>query len=382
MARVLVSSYMVRYPLGGNMAWTLQWLVGLQRIGHDVYLLEKTDYPDACFDPARHTMSDDCSYGMRATHELLARFGLDGRWCFVDARGEYHGIRRRAAADLISAADVLIDIGNHGAWLPEADAANVPTVLVDGEPGYNQMRMEQRGRRGDWLPEYDHYYSNGANIGTPRACAPDAGRTWRPLFNPVVVDLYEVAPPRAGARFTTVMNWQAHQPLEYDGRAYGQKDVEFERFLALPRMTAAPLEVAVSGAAPVDRLQAHGWAVRDAHEVTGSFDCYRDYIAGSLGEFSVAKHVFVGTCSGWFSDRSAAYLAAGRPVVLQDTGFSAHLPCGRGLFAVHTVDEAAAALDEIRTDWPAHSRWAHAIAHEHLSAPKLLSRLLSEVGIA
>jgi hypothetical protein len=380
MARILVGSWAVRYPLGGNLSWTLQWLVGFHRLGHDVYLVEKSGYPDSCFDPTRGTVGDDCAYGTRVVGELLARFGLAGRWCYVDARERHHGLARGPVRELFRTADLFVDIGSHGAWLEEA-AGTGRRVLVDGEPGATQMKLEARRAEGKPPPRYDFYYTNGANVGTSAGAAPTAGLPWRPVFNPVVPDLFDPLPPPAGAPFTTVMNWQAHAPLRFGGRTYGQKDVEFQKFLDLPRKTAAPLEVAVAGKAPHAALAAAGWRVRRAHEVTASFDAYRDYIRDSAGEFSVCKNVYVETWSGWFSDRSAAYLAGGRPVVLQDTGFSAHLPCGRGLFAVRTADEAAAALDVIVGDYARQSRWAREVADEHLDAAKVLSRFLRDVGV-
>jgi hypothetical protein len=283
--------------------------------------------------------------------------------------------------ELFRTADLFVDIGTHGTWLPEAAETRLK-ILVDGEPGATQMKMEKKREAGDEPPAYDFYYTNGANVGTDRCSAPTAGKQWRPLFNPVHVDLFacNAAPP--DAPFTTVMNWQAHQPLRFRGVVYGQKDVEFEKFIDLPQRTAVPLEVAVSGQIPRQQLLQCGWRLRSAHEVTNSFDSYRDYIRGSRGEFSVAKHVYVATNSGWFSDRSAVYLASGRPVILQATGFEAHLPCGRGLFAVGTPEEAAAALEEVSRDYDRHAAWAREVAREHLETNKVLSRLLAELSIS
>jgi hypothetical protein len=380
MARILVGSWMIRYPLGGNLSWTLQWLLGFHRLGHEVYLVEKAGSPDACFDPVRNVMSDDCSYGMKVVDELLRRYGMEDRICYVDEQGRYHGLSKQTVDSLFRSADLFADIGTHGAWMEEAEKTNV-TILVDGEPGYTQMNMESALAEGKTLPEYDHYFSNGANIGTPDSSAPTAGKTWRPLFNPVVPELFDHADADADAPFTTVMNWQAHEPFRYGGVVYGQKDVEFEKFLDLPTRSPAAFEVAVAGRIPKDRLTNGGWRIRNAHEVTASFDSYCDYICRSRGEFSVCKNVFVATQSGWFSDRSAAYLASGRPVVLQDTGFSAHLPCGRGLFAARTCEEAADAINKIEGDYPSHSRWAREIAAEHLDARKILGGLLKNLGI-
>jgi len=244
------------------------------------------------------------------------------------------------------------------------------------------MKMENLKLDGADTAEYDAFYTVGSNVGTSASSAPTAGRLWHHIFDPVVVDLFPVQRADIEAPFTTIMSWQAHQSIEYRGLSYGQKDKEFTKFLNLPRMTRSPLEIAVAGRnIPVSELQQHGWRVRDAHAVTVTFDSWKEYIAASRGEFSVCKNVFVATNSGFFSDRSAVYLASGRPVVLQETGFSSHLPCGRGLFAVRTVDEAAAAIEQINSDYHKHSRWAREIAEEYLDTDKVLGRLLVELGI-
>jgi hypothetical protein len=381
MARILLGSWMVRYPLGGNLSWALQWLVGLHRLGHDVWLVERSGYPNACYDPVWNAMTDDCAYGTRVVSSLLAGHGLEGRWCYRDEAGAYHGLAREAVERLFASADLYIDMGAHGAWREEARASR-RRVLVEAEPGFTQMRMELRLAAGELLDEYDAYYSIGLNVGTGASSAPTAGRPWHGVLNPVVPELFDVLPAPADAPYTTVMNWRAHAPIEYGGRIYGQKDVEFERFLALPRHTDARLEVAVAGSeVPGERLREHGWRLRDAHRVSFTVDAYRRYIAGSRGEFGVCKEVFVATRSGWFSDRSAAYLASGRPVVLQDTGFGDHLPCGEGLFAVGDVDEAADALAAIEADYERHARAARELALEHLDARVVLGRMLEELGV-
>jgi hypothetical protein len=381
MARIIVGSYMVRYPLGGMLSWALQWLIGFRQLGHDVYFVEKSSYPNSCYDPWKDIMSDDCSSGVKTVAALLARFGLQDRWCFVDAVGHYHGLSRERVERIFRSADVFVDMGTHGAWLTEAADTSV-RILVEGEPGYTQMKMEKRLAAGEILPEYDYYYSNGSNIGTDRSTAPTAGKIWRSVFNPVAVALFPPQPVKRDAPFTTVMNWQAHGPIDFNGMTYGQKDVEFGKFLNLPRLTLRPLELAVAGKnMPMKRLIEAGWRVRDAHAVTISFDAFWEYIRTSTGEFSVCKHAYVEMNSGWFSDRSTAYLASGRPVVLQDTGFSEHLPCGRGLFAVRTVDEAAAAIETISREYEQHAQWARDIAVEYLDSTKVLRRFLGDVGL-
>jgi hypothetical protein len=387
MARIVMNSYVVRYPLGGNLSWALQWLVGLQRLGHEVYLVEKSGYLNSCFDLSRGVMSDDCSYGIGVVRALLERFGLQERWCYVDAYKQYHGLPRARIERIVKSADLYLDMGTRGlgtaddTWLEEAAGAGL-RVLVGTEPGANQMRMERQLAAGQELPQYDVYYTTGLNLGTAHTTAPTAGRQWRPIVDPVVVELFPYAPIDPRRPFTTVMNWQSQEPIEFHGVQYGQKDVEFARFLDLPRRVAVPLELAVAGkATPLQQLLAAGWRVRHAHEVTRSLEAYHAYVRASQGEFSVCKQVSVATNTGWFSERSAAYLASGRPVVMQETGFSRHLPCGRGLFAVRTVEEAAAAICEIHGDSQRQARWAREIACEYLEAGKVLGQLLCELGL-
>jgi hypothetical protein len=382
MARIVFGTYMVRYPLGGMLSCCLQWIVGFQRLGHDVTVVEKRGWPNSCYNPVNRTASDDCAHGIAVLRELLGRFGLEQRWCYVDAGGNYHGLSKPQVQDAFASADAYVDYGSHGLWREEAERA-ATRVYVDGEPAFRQMRMASNPREADKLAGYDHYFTVGQNIGTPRCTAPTAGIQWNHVHSPVVADLFtDVGPPPPGAAFTTVMNWQSHDPLIYEGQRYGQKDVEFEKFLNLPRHVAAPMEVAVSGQVPEQRLRAGGWRVRDAQAATISYDGFIDYIAGSRGEFTVCKNVFVATRSGWFSDRSAVYLACGRPVVMQDTGFSAHLPVGRGLMAVNTMEEAAQAITAIECDYAAHSEQARQVAREHLDHRPVIGGFLSRIGLA
>lgn len=381
MARIILGSYMVRYPLGGMMSWVLQYLVGFQQLGHEVYFVEKSGYPNSCYDPVRNVMSDDCAYGTQTLNNLLARFDLQDNWCFVDAGGRYRGLPSERIAEIFRSADLFVDMGTHGAWLEEAARTGL-RVLVDGEPGFTQMKMENRQAAGESLPEYDLYYTTGHNIGVEHSTAPTAGKRWRHLFHPAVVDLFPVQPVAASSPFTTVMNWQSYEQREYKGVVYGHKDMSFREFMTLPCATHVPLELAVSGKnTPTAELIEAGWRVRDAHAVTRSFDSFVAYIHASAGEFSLCKHGYVATNSGWFSDRGAAYLASGRPVVMQDTGFGMHLPCGRGLFAVRTVEEAAAALDTIAGDYARHMKWARHIAVEFLDARRVLGTFLGEIGL-
>jgi hypothetical protein len=382
MATILFCSFAVRHPVGGVLSNNLQFLTGFRRLGHDVYLLEKAGYDESCFDPERRVSSDDCSCGIRRIGRLLDRHDLRGKWCYVAADGSYHGMSRSEVESVIARADLFIDRGLHRSW--DEETAEVPVrVLLDPDPGFRQVKLAQAAASGRSLPRYDAYYTYGHNIGTRRSSAPAAGLRWRHLFHPVDTALYAPGPPPLpDAPWTTVMNWQPLDRVEYAGRVYGMKDAQFRHFEDLPARVSVPMEVAVEGrSVPEDRLRASGWRVVSALDVTASYATYHDYLRRSFGEFSVVKDVYRRLRVGWFSDRSAAYLAHGRPVVVQSNGIGGHLPIGEGLFEVADVDEAVDAIEQVGRDPARHSAAARRIAEEHLDSRVVLGRFLDELGI-
>jgi hypothetical protein len=326
-------------------------------------------------------MGDDASHGVRTVRDMLARFGLDEQFSFVNYAGEHFGLPERRIDELMRTTDLFIDLGIRCAWSEQVAPRGI-SVLIDGEPAATQIKMENALAAGRTLTSYDFYYTIGGNIADGTAQAPSAGRPWRHVFYPICSRLFCPKPVPDDAPFTTVMSWQAHDLVTWRGVTYGAKDMEFDKFIDLPTRVRVPMEVALGGRKPpVDRLNAAGWRVRGSHALTPSVEGFLDYIDRSRGEFTVCKNVFVATGSGWFGDRAAAYLASARPVVMQDTGFSRHLPCGRGLFAVTSVEEAAAAIEEIAGNYQVHSKAAREIALEHLEARTVLGRFLREVGL-
>ncbi len=190
MARIILGSYMVRYPLGGMMSWVLQYLIGFQKLGHEVYFVEKSGYPNACFDPVKNRMTDDCSYGMAAVEELLRRHGLNDRCCYVDSENRYHGLSKRAIEDIFAGAAVFVDMGTHGSWREESTKATM-RVLIDGEPAFTQLKMEQKAAQGIPTDGYNYYYTTGRNIGTNESQRPE----WRPqLAAPLSPRLHRCRP--------------------------------------------------------------------------------------------------------------------------------------------------------------------------------------------
>lgn len=387
MARILVSALAVRAPLGGYLATVLQWVLGARQLGHDVYLLEKPGWPHSCYDPNIGASGSDCRAGVLALSALFERFGLADRWCFVDESGRYHGLDQRRVDELFRTADAFVDLSADAfgdpslTWAEQAQHAGC-RVFVDGEPGHYQHRLAKVWREQPEHTHFDFYFTVGLNVGREASSVPTLGLRWLHTLYPVVTDLYRPSSPPADAPFTTVMTWRAHQTESFSASGYGQKDVEFQRFIDLPRRTSVVLDVAVGGGPiPLPELLAHGWKVRSAQEVSRTYDDYLDFITQSRGEFSVCKNAYVATNSGWFGDRSGVYLASGRPVVMQETGISSHLPCGLGLITVRNVDEAAAALESVNENYEAHSRAAREIAIEHLSAHVVLTRFFNDIGV-
>jgi hypothetical protein len=380
MARIIVGSWMVRYPLGGNLSWALQHLIGLKELGHEVYLVEKYVYENSCYNPVTKEMTNDPSYGLMVVDNLLKQHGLEGRWCFVQKGEIYHGLSKQKVEEVFRTADLYIDSGANNAWAEESMYAGC-RVLIDGDPGFTQFKYAKSVANGISIPKYDHYFTNGKNVGTTSSIIPAAGINWKPFYSPVCTSLFGIKPFKNNSPLSTVMNWQSFESISYNGKNYGHKDIEFEKYMCLPQMVGVPMEVAVSGKdVPHSNLQKNGWVTKNAQEVTISFESFREYLYDSRGEFSVCKNVYVSSNSGWFSDKSAAYLACGRPVILQETGFSNHLPMGEGLFAFSTVEEAKAAIEHVCNNYDYHSKKAFEIAKEYFEGSKVFQAFLNVIG--
>ncbi len=381
MAKIIFGSYMFRYPLGGMLSWALQYMLGMKVLGHDVYFVEKAGYDRSCFDVSKGIMTNDCSYGIKVVSQLFKRFGLEEKWCYVDYEGNYHGLSKRKINEVFKGSDIFIDSGTHGSWESEATNSAI-RVLIDGEPAYTQIKWANNLANGTSIPKYDRYFTNGKGLGTKGNPAPTLNINWEPIYSPVDTNLFTPTPFIKGSPYSTVMNWQSHPPICYNGKTYGQKDIEFQKFISLPILVEHRIEVAVSGKEiPYDILKKNRWLINDAQKVTLSFDSFCSYLSYCRGEFSVCKNVFVENNTGWFSDKSAAYLASGRPVILQETGFSKHLPTGEGLFAVNNVEEAKEAIIEIESDYRRHSKKAREIVCEFLEAKKVMKEFLNKLGV-
>ncbi len=381
MARIVFGGYMFRYPMGGMLSNTLHYLIGLKKLGHDVYFIEKSGWNNSCFDPIKKQSSNDCTYGVSHVGELLDRFELKEKWCFLDFDNNYYGLKKNKLLELLNSADIYIDYGAHGTWENETKKITVK-VLIDGEPGTTQIKMQMNLESGKEIPNYDYYFTVGQNLGNENCNIPTINKTWHKIFHPVDCSQFSEVEYSNKGSYTTVMNWQSRDNVFFKGKEYGHKDMEFEKIMSLPQKVSQKLEVAVAGKnTPKEKLIKVGWNIVDAHEVTISYDSFIDYIIQSKGEFSVCKNIFVTTNSGWFSDRSAVYLACGKPVIMQDTGLEGHLHLEKGFFVFNKLEEAISAMEEVNRNYQKHSKWAKELAFEYLDAKKVMKRFLKKINI-
>jgi hypothetical protein len=372
--KILFAGIIARYPFGGVTWCSLMYLLGLRALGHEVLYIEDTG--ECGYDPDRNAISIDPSYGTRYIDDALAPFGLSDSWCFVNYDGTYHGRSRDAVRTFCADAELLVNLSG-GAWFWRDEYAAIPRrVFIDSDPVFTQLAIA-KGERWyvDFFRAFTRLFTFGANIGTTASDVPTGEFVWHKTWQPVICSLWQTDDPPRRDRFTTVMTWKTDSFTDLDGN----KDREFMRFIDIPAHTAQRFELAVNG--PRDLLSGHGWSAIDAMDISRSLWDYRDFIQSSLAEFGVAKHAYVQHQSGWFSDRTECYLAAGRPALVQDTGWTVHLPSGTGLTGFSTRQEAIDGLERIAGDYTRHARRASEIAREHFDASRVLPPFLERAGV-
>lgn len=396
---LVVLGMMGRTPFAG-VAWqVLHYLEGFRRLGYDVYYVEDTgDWP---YDPEQNAVTDDCRYTVHYIARLLAWCGLSEKWAYRAAAQKNHtyGLAESQVEDLFRRAAAIVNLT--GATVLRDEHRAVPVrIFLETDPVLPQIEVAQGNTfTVELLGAHTHHFTYGENLGAPDCGVPVGRFRYQPTRQPVVLDWWCSGPvpppldlprqgghsPAAGRNFTTIGSWrQSGKDIEWNGETYTwSKHHEFLKFLDLPRRSGQSFELALAcDEEEVHRLLAgHGWRVVDALALSKDVGPYREFILGSRGEFTVAKDQNIRLRSGWFSDRSACYLAASRPVITQETGFGNHFPTGRGLFSFRTLDDVLAALDTIATDYEGNCRAAREIAEEHFAAEKVLGSLVERAGL-
>lgn len=371
--RVIVSGWMSPLPSAGVLWHPLAFALGFRQLGHDVWLFEDSgDYPWG-YDPERDVEDPGCEAGARFLERELPGVGLGDRWAYRHVpSGEWRG---NGDLSIFSDADVFVNVSLTTPRRPEYE--RVPhRVAIDTDPVFTQVRIAQGNPLLAQVPEW---HTRLFTFGRPPL--PAQAHEWLPTRQPIVACGWPAAPPpSAEDPLTTVTTWRAYPPVAWEGAEYGAKDRSILDFIDLPSRTPARLRLAVGAGLDrehgVDVLAAHGWELADPVEATRSTAAYRDFMASSLGEICFAKHGYVAARSGWFSERTCLYLLTGRPAIAQDTGWTDWLPEGEGLLAFSTMDQAIAAIDEVRADPDRHARAARKIVEEHFGAADVCQAIL------
>jgi hypothetical protein len=381
--KVIVFGILFWYPLAGVTYQFLHYLIGLRRLGYDPYYIE--DSGRWIYDPRINDLSGDASGNIAAVAPILEAHGFGDRWGFRGhyPDGECYGMTKSQILQLYRDADAFLNVTG-AQEIREEHLACPRRIYVESDPFAAQVKVAQGNAATiATLRAHDTLFSFGENLGAPDCTVPIEQFNWLPTRQPVVLNLWDNARP-AGRVYTTITTWHNKgKNIVYNGDTYyWTKDREFEQFLDLPQRRDVPFELAAGVDAEVDQLlRSHRWRRRDSVEISRNIESYRDYIQNSRGEFTVARDQYVRPNTGWFSDRTACYLAAGRPVITQETGFSKFLTSGRGLFGFSTMNDILAAVDAIESDYAAHSHAARDVAAEFFDAEKVVGSLMERAGL-
>jgi GT2 family glycosyltransferase len=377
---------MTKMPVAGVVWQNLHYLLGFERLGCEAFYVETHARTPSMLMSSEH--DDSSALAAEFISAIMRRFGLSDRWAFraLHDDGRCFGMSELALERLYGEAELIVNLHGGTQPLPEL-AAGGRLVYLETDPVQLQLELRHGVQETiDFLEPHCAYFTFAENWGQPDCGLPPHERfQFLPTRQPVVLDLWPDRSPQPADFFTTIGNWrQDWRDVTYQGERYTwSKHHEFLKYLDLPERTGRRFELALSSCEPSERamLAQRGWSVRDGLEVSRGIDRYRDYIGASRGEFTVAKDQNVRLRTGWFSDRSATYLASGRPVVTQDTGFGVALPTGDGLFAFDSPDAAAEALALIDSDYAAHSRAARELAREHFAHEAVLGPMLEHLGV-
>lgn len=382
--RIIVFGILFWYPLAGVTYQFLHYLIALRRLGYDPYYIE--DSGRWVYDPALNDLSPDASGNVQAVAPVLEAHGFGDRWAFRGAypEGRCYGMTDQQILTLYREADAFLNVTG-AQEIREEHMQCRRRIYVESDPFASQV-LVATGEQGTIaaLAAHDTHFTFGENIGNPDCAVPVERFSWLPTRQPVIVDLWRHTHSAKGAPYTTITTWHnTGKDVTYRGeRYYWTKDREFEKFLDLPKRRSESFELAVGvDDALRQRLLDNGWRQRRSIDLSASVIGYRDYIQRSRGEFTVARDQYVRPRTGWFSDRSACYLAAGRPVITEDTGFGKFIPTGRGLFAFTTMDDVLAAIDAIESDYEGQCRAARELAEAYFGGEQVVESLMSRAGL-
>lgn len=385
--KIVVLGMMTKYPVGGVVWQTMHYLIGFQRLGYDVYYVEAGAHQPSSLLVPPDDLKDRSEAAAAFLDRLMDRFGLANRWAFhaLHSDGVCYGMTLTQLNKLYRSAALIINLHGSTTPMPEHSATG-RLIYLETDPVEIQIHLSQGDQETiDYLEPHVAFFTFGENYGQPGCLLPVSLQfQFKPTRQPVVLDFWFPYRNGTGSTFTTIGNWrQDWREVTFQGEVYHwSKDLEFARFLDTPARTGGSFELALGRYEETDQqtLEDRGWRVREALGFSLDLDAYRRYIVDSRGEFTVAKDQNVRLKTGWFSDRSATYLAAGRPVITQETGFSRIFPTGEGLFAFSTQEEVCEAVKAIEADYQRHCRASASVAREYFDSGIVLKQLLADAG--
>jgi hypothetical protein len=381
---VVIGGSLAQRPGFGGHTWVfLQYLLGFQKLGWDVLFLDRLE-PEMCADTGGRPCALEQSRNLSYLLEVMRRFGLSASFALGYAgNSRWIGLPRRVVLERVKHSALFLNVMGF-ITDPEILAAAPRRVFFDIDPGFSQMWRELA--QADVMAGHDSFVTIAENIGQDGCSVPTCGLKWITTRQPVVLDQWIPTPFTSGRSFTTVASWRGpFAPVEYCGKRYTVRAHEFRRFAELPGRARQPFELAldIHSAEAADRalLERNGWSLVDPAHAAADPWLYRRYVQTSKAEFLVAKGMYVETRSGWFSDRSACYLASGKPVLAQDTGLRHLYPTGCGLLTFSSLEEAAAGTEQIVKNYPAQAAAARRIAEACFESDKVLRRLAAKLDV-
>jgi len=367
---IALAGSVAQRPQRGGHAWVfLQYLLGFQRLGYEVLFIDRLT--SEMLPPG--TAVDD---GVRWVEETMAAHGFGDSYAVLLDDGQSAGVAREQVLEHLRSSALLVDVMG---FLGEEDllAAAPRTLFLDIDPGFPQM-WQELGLHASF-GRHDAYATVGLRVGKEGSKVPSCGIEWTNTPQPVVLERWPATPP--GTAYTSVASWRGpFGPIELEGETYGLRAHQMRDYAELPSRAGVPMELALEIEAAdrgdAELLKAGGWKIAAPLQVAASTENYRDYVQNSRAEMGVAKDMYVRSRGGWLSDRSLCYLASGKPVLAQATGFELEVPTGEGLLSFATPAEAAAAVAEVEADYPRHSEAARGLAEERFDSDRVLTELL------
>ncbi len=380
--------FMGSCPIAGVIWQHVHYIVGLTRLGHDVHYVE--DSARLPYNPQTFEVGEEYGYAGKILCRLAREFGFERRWGFCARylpKNPTVGLSLKRIRQLYQDADAIFNVCGTQELNDDLRKSDC-LIYIESDPGVEQIKVDQRKKSTiEYLRAHRALFTFGENIGKKKFPVPLHGLKWLPTRQPIVTDLWKTnRRPLKGAVFTTIANWSTSglKDINWRGEKYlWSKSREFIRFVKAPFKTREPFEMAtdIKDAKTREKFRDNGWRFCSPHEMSVDYWSYRDYIRRSKGEFTVAKDQYVRLHSGWFSDRTACYLAAGRPAITQQTGFTEHYGNAEGLFAYNSLGEIVEAVKMINADYALHSRGASRIAREVFEAETVLASLLERAGV-